>query len=71
MAASSGVPKVARYDGHPAEECLRYAVACGAESTQHFGAGSIDPAEVGRLLPGVESRERNYDYFANTRQHQR
>jgi 1-phosphofructokinase family hexose kinase len=46
-----------RYDGHAAEECLRYAVACGAESTQHFGAGSIDPAEVGRLLPGVESRE--------------
>ncbi len=43
--------------GSPAEECLRYAVACGAESTQHFGAGSIDPAEVGRLLPGVESRE--------------
>jgi hypothetical protein len=32
-------------------------VACGAESTQHFGAGSIDPAEVERLLPGVEARE--------------
>jgi 1-phosphofructokinase family hexose kinase len=47
----------ARYDGRPPEECLRYAVAVGAESTQHFGAGSIDPAEVERLLPGVESRE--------------
>jgi 1-phosphofructokinase/tagatose 6-phosphate kinase len=47
----------ARYDGRPPEECLRFAVACGAESTQHFGAGSIDPAEVERLLPGVESRE--------------
>ena len=47
----------ARYDGRPPEECLRFAVACGAESTQHFGAGSIDPAEVERLLPGVEARE--------------
>jgi sugar/nucleoside kinase (ribokinase family) len=47
----------ARYDGRPPEECLRFAVACGAESTQHFGAGSIDTAEVERLLPGVEARE--------------
>jgi 1-phosphofructokinase family hexose kinase len=47
----------ARYDGRPPEECLRFAVACGAESTQHFGAGSIDPAEVDRLLPDVEARE--------------
>jgi 1-phosphofructokinase family hexose kinase len=47
----------ARYDGRSAEECLRFAVACGAESTQHFGAGSIDPAEIQRLLPAVESRE--------------
>jgi 1-phosphofructokinase/tagatose 6-phosphate kinase len=47
----------ARYDGQSPEECLRFAVACGAESTQHFGAGSIDPSEVERLLPGVESRE--------------
>ena len=37
-----------RYDGRSPEECLRFAVACGAESTQHFGAGSIDPAEGGR-----------------------
>jgi len=47
----------ARFDGRPPQECARYAVACGAESTQHFGAGSIDPAEVERLLPGVEARE--------------
>jgi 1-phosphofructokinase family hexose kinase len=46
-----------RYDRRSTEECLRLAVACGAESTQHFGAGSIDPAEVERLLPGVEARE--------------
>jgi 1-phosphofructokinase family hexose kinase len=47
----------ARYDGRSPEDGLRFAVACGAESTQHFGAGSVDPAEVERLLPAVESRE--------------
>jgi 1-phosphofructokinase/tagatose 6-phosphate kinase len=47
----------ARYDGRTPEECLQFAVACGAESTHHFGAGSIDPLEVERLLPSVESRE--------------
>jgi 1-phosphofructokinase family hexose kinase len=46
-----------RYDGRSPEECLRFAVACGAESTQHFGAGSIDTAEVERLLHGVEAHE--------------
>jgi 1-phosphofructokinase family hexose kinase len=43
----------ARYTGTPADECLRYAAACGAESTQHFGAGVVDPREVERLLPDV------------------
>jgi 1-phosphofructokinase family hexose kinase len=43
----------ARYGDKPAEECLRFAVACGAESTQHFGAGVLDPREVERLLPEV------------------
>jgi 1-phosphofructokinase/tagatose 6-phosphate kinase len=43
----------ARYSRRPPEECLRFGVACGAESTQHFGAGVIDPREVGRLLPEV------------------
>jgi 1-phosphofructokinase family hexose kinase len=47
----------ARYDRRSPEECLRFAVACGAESTQHFGAGGIDPAEVERLLPEVKARE--------------
>jgi len=42
-----------RYAGRPEEECLRYAVACGAESTQHFGAGVLDAREVERLLPEV------------------
>ncbi len=40
----------ARYTGRPVAECLAYGVACGAESTQHLGAGLIDPDRVGRLL---------------------
>jgi len=44
----------ARYDGRPPEECLAYGVACGAESTQHFGAGVVDRDQVERLLPAVE-----------------
>ena len=36
------------------EECLRFAVACGAESTQHFGAGVVQPREVGRLRAEVQ-----------------
>jgi 1-phosphofructokinase family hexose kinase len=38
-----------RYNGRPAEEALAFAVACGAESTQHLGAGVVDPDRVGRL----------------------
>ncbi|MFM9045312.1 MAG: PfkB family carbohydrate kinase [Solirubrobacterales bacterium] len=45
-----------RFDGAPPEECLRFAVACGAESTQHFGAGTLDPLEVERLASRVEVR---------------
>jgi 1-phosphofructokinase family hexose kinase len=43
----------ARYSGEPPAECLRLGVACGAESTQHFGAGLIDPQGVERLLDSV------------------
>jgi 1-phosphofructokinase/tagatose 6-phosphate kinase len=43
----------ARYGGRPPDECLRFAVACGAESTQHFGAGVLDAREVERLLSEV------------------
>ena len=43
----------ARYGGSDPVECLRFGVACGAESTQHFGAGIIDPARVERLLGEV------------------
>lgn len=44
----------ARYDGREPADCLAYGVACGAESTQHFGAGSVDPSRVERLLGEVE-----------------
>jgi 1-phosphofructokinase family hexose kinase len=44
----------ARYAGREAEDCLRFGVACGAESTQRLGAGLIDPREVDRLVPEVD-----------------
>jgi 1-phosphofructokinase family hexose kinase len=47
----------ARWRGRSPRECLAYGVACGAESTQHFGAGAIDPREVERLLGRVEASE--------------
>ena len=43
----------ARYEGRSEEECLAYGVACGAESTQHFGAGTVDRNQVERLLGEV------------------
>jgi 1-phosphofructokinase/tagatose 6-phosphate kinase len=43
----------ARYTGSPPAECLRFGVACGAESTQHLGAGLIEPREVERLMGEV------------------
>jgi 1-phosphofructokinase family hexose kinase len=46
-----------RYQGAAPERCLRFAVACGSESTQHFGAGVIDPREVERLAAEVEIEE--------------
>jgi 1-phosphofructokinase/tagatose 6-phosphate kinase len=39
----------ARYARRPVADCLRYGVACGAESTQHLGAGIVDAREVERL----------------------
>jgi 1-phosphofructokinase family hexose kinase len=46
-----------RFEGRPPAECLRFAVACGAESTQHFGAGTIEPDEVEGLIERVEITE--------------
>jgi 1-phosphofructokinase/tagatose 6-phosphate kinase len=43
----------ARYTGSAPAECLRFGVACGAESTQHLGAGVIDPREVERLIEEI------------------
>jgi 1-phosphofructokinase/tagatose 6-phosphate kinase len=47
----------ARFLGARGPDALAYGVACGAESTQHFGAGEIHKAEVERLLSRVEVRE--------------
>ncbi|HXA53773.1 MAG TPA: 1-phosphofructokinase family hexose kinase [Solirubrobacteraceae bacterium] len=44
----------ARYEGKPPSECLRFAVACGAESTARLGAGLIERREVHRLEHEVE-----------------
>jgi 1-phosphofructokinase family hexose kinase len=43
------------YAGRPAVECLRFGVACGAESTQHIGAGILEPAKVERLVDEVRA----------------
>lgn len=45
----------ARYSGRDPVDCLRFGVACGAESTQHFGAGVVDPDKLERLLAEVEA----------------
>jgi 1-phosphofructokinase family hexose kinase len=47
----------ARYDGKSADECLAYGVACGAESTQHFGAGTVDLNQVERLVGEVHVQD--------------
>ncbi len=44
----------ARYGGRPPEECLRYGVACGAESTSRVGAGLVDKREVERMVGEVD-----------------
>jgi 1-phosphofructokinase family hexose kinase len=43
-----------RYEGAAPRDCLAYGVACGAESTQHFGAGSIHREDVEHMLESVE-----------------
>jgi 1-phosphofructokinase/tagatose 6-phosphate kinase len=45
----------ARYMGRAPVDCLSYGVACGAESTKHFGAGLLDPGRVERLLGQVDA----------------
>jgi 1-phosphofructokinase/tagatose 6-phosphate kinase len=43
-----------RHDRLDPLECLRFAVAAGAESTRHLGAGVLDRRGVERLAPEVE-----------------
>jgi 1-phosphofructokinase family hexose kinase len=47
----------ARYEGRAPDQCLRFGVACGAESTARLGAGLIDPREARRLMGEVEVSE--------------
>jgi 1-phosphofructokinase len=47
----------ARYEGRTPDQCLRFGVACGAESTARFGAGLIDAREARRLMGDVELSE--------------
>ncbi|MDO9353957.1 MAG: 1-phosphofructokinase family hexose kinase [Solirubrobacteraceae bacterium] len=51
----------ARYQGRSDGDALRYAVACGADSTQRLGAGVVDPDEVARLSDMVELAELESD----------
>jgi 1-phosphofructokinase len=44
----------ARYESRPPDHCLRFGVACGAESTTRLGAGLIDPREARRLMGEIE-----------------
>ncbi len=39
-----------RYQRQSPEQCLRFAVACGAESTKRLGAGLIEPRELDRIV---------------------
>lgn len=47
----------ARYEGRSPDQCLRFGVACGAESTRRLGAGLIEPKEARRLMGDVEVGE--------------
>jgi 1-phosphofructokinase family hexose kinase len=44
----------ARYEGRAPDQCLRFGVACGAESTGRLSAGQIEPREARRLMGDVE-----------------
>jgi 1-phosphofructokinase family hexose kinase len=47
----------ARYESRAPDQCLRFGVACGAESTGRLGAGLIDPREARRLMGEIELTE--------------
>ena len=48
----------ARYAGAAPAECLRFGVACGAESTQRLGAGLVDPARSSGSCSEIAGRAR-------------
>ena len=45
----------ARYAGRTDVDSLRFGVACGAESTQHIGAGILEPGKVERIFETVRA----------------
>jgi 1-phosphofructokinase/tagatose 6-phosphate kinase len=45
------------YNGRPHGEALGFAVACGAESIRHLGAGVLDPRAAERLQQEIEIAE--------------
>jgi 1-phosphofructokinase len=47
----------ARYEGRTPKECLRFGVACGAESTSRLGAGLVDPRGIEKLMGEVDVRQ--------------
>ncbi|HTR72456.1 MAG TPA: 1-phosphofructokinase family hexose kinase [Solirubrobacteraceae bacterium] len=47
----------ARYESRAPDQCLRFGVACGAESIARLGAALIDPREARRLMGEVELSE--------------
>lgn len=47
----------ARYADRPVVDCLRFGVACGAESTQHIGAGILEPVKVERIFDTVRAEQ--------------
>jgi 1-phosphofructokinase family hexose kinase len=48
-----------RYAGRGEVDSLRFAVACGAESTQHIGAGILEPGKVERIFDTVVAERLN------------
>jgi 1-phosphofructokinase/tagatose 6-phosphate kinase len=49
----------ARRAGRSIEDCLGHGVACGAESTQHLGAGTLNGSEVAKLVGRVSVNRLN------------
>jgi len=57
----------ALYSGRAAKDRLAFAVACGAESTQHLGAGVVDRREVDRLVGEISITTTAAEALGDTR----